>query len=150
MEIEEMPLKQRQLLRVISENGGHSHTGELTSGTELSNDVVGYHMRTLVRDGLVERSGEVDVGAPLKAANYSITDRGREVADALPSETTREEREEQATALSELEKSTVQLEKEKRQLEKKCDELEGRLDEAEEVIEKHTEALQYLRDELGL
>lgn len=124
MEISDLSVKQRQLLRVISELGGFAHTKDLTGETELSNDLVGYHMRVLIRGGFVERAGTVDVGAPQEAKNYKLTEKGRGAVSELPEERPQEDLEIDPSTVAELERTVIKLERQNETLWGRVEDLE--------------------------
>lgn len=147
MEISDLSVKQRQLLRVISELGGFAHTMDLTSETELSNDLVGYHMRVLIRGEYVERAGTVDVGAPQEAKNYKLTEAGRDVVSELPEERPQEDLEIDPSTVAELERTVIELERQNETLWGRVEELENKKADSEEY-EKLVDRFEKLKKRL--
>jgi len=69
-----------RVLAALEDVDGRGTTTDIRKRTGLTPQTVRHHALVLVEEGYVERAGSRDVGAPLEANVYRLTDEGREAA----------------------------------------------------------------------
>ena len=138
--------------KLLLEYDGHDvrNTKQLREGTEegIDNNKINYHMKraspSLIDQGLVEFIGydeEETSRGKGQPAMYAITDLGSSVLTVFRQREAKTEAD--VSRVDELEGTVERLEEENNRIRE-------RLNEAEAELEKHKEAIRYMRDELGL
>ncbi|MFC4440435.1 MULTISPECIES: hypothetical protein [Natrialbaceae] len=80
---EEISRKPHKILIAIRHRGGDAKTSSITSDTDIDAPLANYHLKNLMRAGLVKRHDEGDPASVQRDGyNYHITDRGKEVLTA--------------------------------------------------------------------
>ena len=135
----ERPLHEnaKLILRIISRMEGEVSTDKITSQSGLRNDLVNYHIKTLIERELVDKIGTDDsVNAPIPANTYDVTPAGEEKAQEIRMEVNEQPDVggDEAERIAELEETVENL---KRRDEVRLDQI----DELKEQVEKHRNAI---------
>lgn len=146
--------KAERILCAIAARGGVSNTAEIRQVTGLSSsDISSTHAPALVRHGLVKEERQVaDVGAPVKANRYSLTDRGEDVAamlddtDVLADDELRQEVKLLRKQVSDLQARADEAERERAAAEREREELRAEVDEAQALFKKVERMVDALED----
>lgn len=79
----EISRKPHRILIAIRHRGGDAKTSSITSDTDIDAPLANYHLKNLMRAGLVKRHDETDPASVQRDGyTYQITDRGKEVLTA--------------------------------------------------------------------
>lgn len=99
------------LLAIAGSEEERATTSEIRDVTELTAaNISGNHAQTLEEEDLIERDGATNVGAPVPANVYKLTDLGRRVANELrPNYGTPRSKEQRNIAITELQKQVEHL-----------------------------------------
>ena len=81
----------KKVLNALNDMGGSANTSEIRTYVDLTSQAVGWHASQLQEQGLIEQDGTEDVGAPIDANVYRITEEGEGVSDEIETGMSREE-----------------------------------------------------------